>query len=191
MSEKKQTILLDRDGVINHDSDDYILSPEAWQPIAGSIEAIADLTKAGFTIFVITNQSALNRGYFSLDTLTAIHHKMCNLVKAEGGKIQDIFYCPHRPDEHCACRKPGIGLIRQLVSKYPEYTLEHAFFVGDSYKDIEAARKAKCKPLLVRTGKGKLTEAQHHDDLKDVTICDNLAQATTKCILPDNRPTIS
>lgn len=180
-----EPILLDRDGVINHDSDDYILSPEAWQPIAGSIEAIADLTKAGLGVFVITNQSALNRGYFALDRLEAIHHKMCSLVKVQGGKIQDIFYCPHRPDEHCACRKPGIGLIRQLTSKYPEYTLENAFFVGDSYKDIEAARKTKCKPILVRTGKGKLTEARHHADLKDVPVFDNLAQATKQCILPN------
>ena len=179
----QKVVLLDRDGVINYDSDDYILSPRAWQPIEGSIEAIASLTQSGFTIFVITNQSALNRNYFTLAALEAIHTKMRAAVAEQGGYISDIFYCPHRPDECCSCRKPEPGLIEQLCIKYPDCSLKNAFFIGDSYKDIEVARKTECKPILVRTGKGKLTEQQHRADLTDVTICDSLQQAVEQYIL--------
>ena len=149
-------IILDRDGVINEDSDDYIKSVDEWQPIPGSIEAIANLSKAGFTIAVATNQSGVGRGYYSLETLTAMHAKMTNLVQQAGGKISCIRYCPHTPDDNCDCRKPRPGLIHQIEKELSTNALG-AWFVGDTIKDIEVATRCGCNPVLVKTGKGMRT----------------------------------
>lgn len=149
-------VVLDRDGVINHDSADYIKSPEEWLPIDGSIEAIAALSNAGFKIYVATNQSGLARGLFSKAQLDGMHEKMHTLVKAAGGTIEQVFYCPHHPDENCACRKPATGLLDQLED-YLGHKVDGAWLVGDSMKDLLLGIAKQCKPLLVLTGNGLKT----------------------------------
>lgn len=150
-------LILDRDGVINYDSDEYVKTVDEWQPIPGSIEAIAQLSKAGFTIAVATNQSGLARGYFSPETLHLMHSKMRHLVAEQGGHIDHIEYCPHGPDDGCECRKPLPGMINTILDTYPEAEANHVYVVGDSLRDLEAGIAAGCKPLLVRTGKGERT----------------------------------
>jgi len=150
-------IVLDRDGVINRDSDDYIKSAEEFVPIEGSIAAIARLCTAGFKVVVATNQSGLSRKYFDEDQLSEIHHLLCSMVEQAGGVIDGIFYCPHHPDECCSCRKPKTGLLEQVEHEFA-CELRGCYFVGDSLKDIQAARAFNCKPILVRTGKGLITE---------------------------------
>lgn len=151
-------LILDRDGVINEDSDRYIRSLDDWVAIPGSIAAIADLSKAGFRIAIATNQSGLSRGYFTLDTLEQIHANMCRLVEEEGGHIAGIFYCPHLPDEGCNCRKPATGLLQAIEAELGESAIG-AFFIGDSLKDLQAAHAHGCQPVLVKTGKGAKTLA--------------------------------
>lgn len=172
-------IILDRDGVINQDSDDYIKSAEEWQPIEGSIEAIAALSQAGFRIAIATNQSGLARGLFDLDDLEAMHAKLNHLVSEQGGAIEGIFYCPHHPDDECHCRKPDVGLIDAIEFELG-LSAKGAYFVGDSLKDLQAARAKQCIPVLVRTGKGPKTEAKIADDPSwaDVAIFDALYQVS-------------
>lgn len=146
-------IILDRDGVINEDSPNYIKSPSEWHPINGAIEAIAQLTKAGHTVVVATNQSGVGRGYYSMETLKAIHAKMCQHVEAAGGKINKIYYCPHTPDDQCACRKPKPGMLLQIQKDFSDL-FHSAILVGDSARDIMAAHAAGCQAVLVRTGNG-------------------------------------
>lgn len=149
----KRVVFLDRDGTINQDSADYVKSRAEFEFIPGSIDAIRNLTASGFTIMVITNQSALARRYLSLDELDAMHDAMCRAVAAAGGKITDIFFCPHMPDDGCECRKPAPGLIRQAGLKY-DIDLANAVMVGDHIKDIACGLNAGCgKTVLVRTGK--------------------------------------
>lgn len=170
-------ILLDRDGVINFDSPDYIKSPEEWQPIPGSLEAIALLTRAGFTVAVTTNQSGVGRGYYDLKTLAAIHEKMLTQVREEGGEISAIFFCPHHPDEQCLCRKPKPGLLFQ-ARDYFQADLSEVWSVGDSKRDIEAAVAAGCKPVLVRTGNGDKVLKDNQLNLPDsILIFDDLLAA--------------
>ncbi len=149
----KKLILLDRDGVINFDSSDYIKSPEEWIPIPGSLEAIAELTRKGFTIAVTTNQSGVGRGYYSLETLAAIHDKMLKSIHALGGEIAAIFYCPHTPEDHCECRKPKPGLLLQ-ARDYFACDLKGVWAVGDSKRDLDAAVAVGCQPVLVKSGNG-------------------------------------
>ncbi len=165
-------VILDRDGVINEDSDDYIKSPNEWQPIPGSIDAIARLTKAGYTIAVATNQSGIGRGYFSTVTLEAMHQKMLGLVAESGGEIACIRYCPHLPVDNCDCRKPQPGLVRQIEQAL-QCSAKGAWFVGDTYKDIQVAKACRCLPVLVKTGKGLRTLAQQ-EALEDVLVFDHL-----------------
>ena len=169
-------VLLDRDGVINQDNKDYIKSVQEWQTIQGSIQAIADLYRAGFTIFIITNQSGLARGLFNIATLDAMHAKMNNLVVAAGGEIEKIYYCPHHPDDKCCCRKPDINLLLQLQKDYPIVKFTNTYFVGDTIKDIGAAKNIGAIPILVQTGKGTKTQATH--DLTDIIISNNLLAAS-------------
>ena len=152
-------LILDRDGVINQDSDDYIRSLDDWVPIPGSIEAIAEFSRAGYQVVIATNQSGLSRGYFTLDILESIHDHLCDLVEQEGGSIAGIFYCPHLPDEGCACRKPGIGLLQAIEAELQQ-SVAGCYFIGDSLKDLQAARAMDCQPVLVLTGKGEKTQAQ-------------------------------
>ncbi|MBQ0783768.1 MAG: D-glycero-beta-D-manno-heptose 1,7-bisphosphate 7-phosphatase [Amphritea sp.] len=150
-------VILDRDGVINHDSDNYIKSVDEWRPLPGSIQAIARLSKAGFDVCVATNQSGLARGYFDLTTLNLMHRKMKDLVEEQGGRIDKIEYCPHSPDDNCYCRKPLPGMYQHILSCYPDIDPEKVYVVGDSLRDLEAAESAGCPSILVSTGKGKRT----------------------------------
>ncbi len=152
-------IILDRDGVINQDSDDYIKSPDEWIPVPGSIEAIAQLSQAGYTVTVATNQSGIARHLFDEFDLAAMHQKMCALVEEQGGEIAGVFFCPHGPEEGRECRKPGIGLLKQIESEFGT-SVSGAPFVGDSAKDLLAAKLAGCQPVLVLTGKGALTRLE-------------------------------
>ncbi len=149
-------IILDRDGVINHDSDAYIKNPGEWQPLPGSLEAIARLSRAGYRIVVATNQSGVARGLFDLAALAAIHTRMQQAVNAAGGRIDAIFFCPHGPDAGCACRKPRPGLFLEILRRFKTAPAEvHA--IGDQLRDLEAAHAAGCRPVLVLTGKGART----------------------------------
>jgi D-glycero-D-manno-heptose 1,7-bisphosphate phosphatase len=149
-------VILDRDGVINEDSDGYIRSPEAWRPIPGSLDAIALLTRHGFRVVVLTNQSGIARRLFSTAMLEAIHGKMRAAAKDAGGEIFDVFCCPHGPEDVCDCRKPKPGLFRAFAEKYG-VELAGVPAIGDSLRDIEAAAAAGAAPMLVETGKGART----------------------------------
>ena len=175
-------IVLDRDGVINQDSDYYIKSADEFIPIKGSISAIARLSAAGFKVVVATNQSGLSRKYFDDRQLSEIHHLLCSMVEQAGGVIDGIFYCPHHPDEGCSCRKPKTGLLEQIESKL-SCNLYGSYFVGDSLKDIQAALRFGCKPILVRTGKGSITE-QSISNTYDafIPIHDDLANAVSSIL---------
>lgn len=149
-------IILDRDGVINEDSDSFIKTPDEWIPLPGSLEAIARLTKAGYKVVVATNQSGLGRGYFDIMTLNAIHQKMQAAVKAAGGSIEAIFFCPHTASDNCDCRKPRQGMFSSISERY-ETKLNEVPSVGDSLRDLQAAFLAGCSPILVLSGKGTQT----------------------------------
>lgn len=151
-------IILDRDGVINHDSEDFIKSPAEWEPIEGSLEAIARLNYAGFRVIVITNQSGIARGLIDVETLNRIHSKMRRMLSQVGGKIEAIFFCPHSAEDNCSCRKPLPGGYDDLAHRL-RINIENIPSVGDSLRDLQAAQTAGVKPILVRTGKGKITEA--------------------------------
>jgi D-glycero-D-manno-heptose 1,7-bisphosphate phosphatase len=154
----KKIVFLDRDGVINHDSPNYIKSWSEFRFLPGSIEAIKRLHLNGFAVIIITNQSAVNRGMISQAELENMHTRMNAAVESGGGKITDIFYCPHTPDEGCGCRKPKPGLIRMAQEQY-RIDLSNACMAGDSAKDIECARNAGCgRSVLVRTGNGITAE---------------------------------
>jgi len=150
----KKLVLLDRDGVINIDSDAYIKSPEEWHAIPGSLEAIAKLNHAGIKVCIITNQSGIGRGYFDKNTLDAMHEKLQQELMLVGGEISDIFFCPHTPDEKCLCRKPNVGMLEQLEEKY-NISVKDVPFIGDTNKDIELAHRKNCLAFLVKTGKGQ------------------------------------
>lgn len=152
-------IILDRDGVINHDSDAYIKSLDEWIPITGSIKAIADLSKAGWTVAVATNQSGIARCYYPLSVLEAMHARLRELVAEQGGEVGLIVQCPHGPDDGCECRKPKPGMLHQIAEHYG-VPLNGIWFVGDSGSDLETARAVDCQPVLVKTGKGERTLAK-------------------------------
>jgi D-glycero-D-manno-heptose 1,7-bisphosphate phosphatase len=180
-------VILDRDGVINFDSDDYIKTVEEWQPIPGSIEAIAALSKAGYRIAVATNQSGLGRGYFSEFTLANMHNLLLDLVEEAGGSIETIVFCPHKPDEGCACRKPETGLIDQIEAEL-NLSSAGAWYVGDAAKDMELAGRKSCKGVLVRTGKGRETESRLEADMKNAILgVDDLAEAARAIINADGK----
>ena len=152
-------LILDRDGVINYDSDAYIKSVEEWLPLPGAIEAIAQLSKSGWTVAVATNQSGIARGYYSVATLEAMHERLRALVAEQGGEVGIIVYCPHGPDEGCACRKPKPGMLHTIARHYGA-DLAECWFVGDSLGDLQAAQAVDSQPVLVKTGKGLLTLAK-------------------------------
>lgn len=152
-------VLLDRDGVINFESGEYIKSPEEWRPIPGSLSAIAKLNAAGFKVCLATNQSGIGRGLYDMAMLEQIHDKLHKALALRDGRIERIFFCPHRPDEGCPCRKPKPGLLYQARDTY-DIDLSQTFFIGDSLTDIEAAQTAGCMPLLVLTGNGELARSR-------------------------------
>ncbi len=147
-------IILDRDGVINHDSDDYIKSPDEWIPIDQSLEAISRLKHAGWIVVVATNQSGVERGLFDINTLHAIHNKMMVSVAEKGGHIDGIFFCPHAPNSGCDCRKPSAGLLKDIAKRFGT-SLESVPLVGDSLRDLQAGADLGCDLWLVKTGKGE------------------------------------
>lgn len=149
-------IILDRDGVINHDSDQFIKSPDEWKPIDGSLDAIATLTQAGYTLTVATNQSGLARGYFDIQTLNEMHNKMHRLVQQAGGEISGIWFCPHLSEHNCQCRKPKPGMIEDILSRLNAEAAQ-TWLVGDSLRDLQAIAAVGGKPVLVKTGKGEKT----------------------------------
>jgi len=153
MQKPPTAVLLDRDGVINFDSPDYILAPEQWQPIPGSLEAIARLTRAGIPVAIVSNQSALGRGWLDQDTFNAIHAKMMLAIEEAGGQVMHTAYCPHAPEDGCACRKPEPRLITETLEQlHLADQADRAVLIGDSVRDVQAALAAGVRPLLVRTG---------------------------------------
>lgn len=151
-------IILDRDGVINHDRDDFVKSADECVPIDGSIDAIARLAKAGFTVVIATNQSGLAKDKFDLEDLEAMHEKITQLVEEQGGEMGAIFYCPHQDEDNCKCRKPKPGLLDAIEAEF-NTSVESCYFVGDSLRDLQAGLQKGCKPILVQTGNGKTTLA--------------------------------
>ena len=178
MTEK--LIVLDRDGVINYDSDNYIKTVDEWIPLPGSMEAIGKLTQAGYKIAVATNQSGISRGYFSIETLNAMHDKMTKLADEQGGKFDFIAYCPHGPDDECDCRKPLPGLIHQVETTLG-ISAKGCYMVGDSLRDLEAGAAAGLKPVLVKTGKGQRT-LEKNIGLENALIFDDLASFITSFV---------
>lgn len=178
-------IILDRDGVINADSDDYVKHPDEWHPLPGSLEAIARLHRAGWKVVVASNQSGLARGYFDAAALNAMHLKCRSLLKPLGGAIDAFFVCPHGPDEGCACRKPAPGMFEEIAQRF-DVSLLGVPAVGDSLRDLKASAAAGCTPWLVQTGNGLKTRqspdlpqnTRFAKDLADV-VAQLLAQEST------------
>ncbi|MGZ8158024.1 MAG: D-glycero-beta-D-manno-heptose 1,7-bisphosphate 7-phosphatase [Methylobacter sp.] len=167
-------VLLDRDGVINHDSDGFIKSPEEWLPIEGSLEAIALLNEHDYKVVVITNQSGLTRGLFDAATLEKIHAKMQRMTEEKGGKIDAIYFCPHGPDDGCNCRKPKPGLLEQFAADN-HVSLSGMTVIGDSLRDLQAAQAVGASPILVKTGKGQ--ETLHKNPNLNIPVFENLYDA--------------
>ena len=153
---KQHYVLLDRDGVINHDSDAFIKSPDEWIPIEGSLEAIALLNAQGYQVIVVTNQSGVARGLFDEAMLEKIHAKMHQLVSEKGGNITAIYFCPHGANSDCDCRKPKVGLLKAFAADF-HADLTTIAVIGDSLRDLQAAEAVGAKPILVKTGKGRQT----------------------------------
>ncbi|MCZ6796698.1 MAG: D-glycero-beta-D-manno-heptose 1,7-bisphosphate 7-phosphatase [Gammaproteobacteria bacterium] len=166
-------IILDRDGVINEDSDDYIKSVDEWIPIPGSLEAINRLKMAGYLVTVATNQSGISRGLFNEEVLRQIHGKMHRLLARRGASVDGIFYCPHGPQDNCTCRKPKPGLLFQIAKQF-DINLAETVFVGDSISDIRAAEMANAIPVLVRTGRGEQV-MQNSPEAVNLPMYDDLA----------------
>jgi D-glycero-D-manno-heptose 1,7-bisphosphate phosphatase len=169
-------VILDRDGVINEDSDDYIKNTNEWQALPGSLEAIANLSSTGFTLAVASNQSGIARGLFDQSALNAMHHKMHELVAAAGGQISKVVICPHGPDDGCDCRKPMPGLLKQLAIHF-QTSLAGVPVIGDALRDLDAAAAVAATPILVRTGKGLRTEAALPERFANIAVYDDLADA--------------
>jgi D-glycero-D-manno-heptose 1,7-bisphosphate phosphatase len=176
----QKLVFLDRDGVINHDSDDFIKSPEEWHAIDGSMEAISSLCKAGFVVAIVTNQSGIGRKLYDLATLTKIHEKMHTQITNQGGKISALAFCPHLPTDDCNCRKPKTGMIDDIKNQLGISEVSKSYFVGDTIKDIETAKNIQAIPILVKTGKGERTLASLKKDNIDVDffVVDDLISAS-------------
>jgi len=152
-------VILDRDGVINFDSAQFIKNPAEWKPIPGSLEAIAKLNHAGYRVVIATNQSGIGRGLFDMDTLNSIHEKMHKALFAVGGRVDAIFYCPHAADSACECRKPKPGMFKR-ISETLNIDLTGVPAIGDSLRDLQACTALGCQPVLVMSGKGEKTKAE-------------------------------
>ena len=174
---EKGLLILDRDGVINRDSSEFVKSVEEWLPLPGSIEAIADLSRAGYTVAVASNQSGLARGLFDEAALAAMHDQLRERVAAHGGQVDRIVVCPHGPDDHCPCRKPKPGLLLQLGEHYAT-SLHGVPAIGDSLRDLQAAAAVGARPILVRTGNGSKTSQSLPPELNGIEVFDDLAAAS-------------
>lgn len=162
-------IILDRDGVINHDSDEFVKSADEWIPLEGSLDAIASLTQAGYTLAVATNQSGLQRGLFGMQELNEMHNKMHKLVQQSGGQIDGIWFCPHTSDAACHCRKPAPGMILDIINRFNADAHE-VYMVGDSLRDLQAIHAAGGRAVLVKTGKGQKTLTKDAEHLPNNTL---------------------
>lgn len=180
-SSPARLIVLDRDGVINRESSKFIRSPEEWLPLPGSIKAIADLTSAGFSVIVATNQSGVGRGLFTAEALAAIHARMIDAIESGGGRLSGIFYCPHCPEDNCECRKPRPGLMRQIENHFGT-ALRGQPVVGDSHRDLVAAWTVDARAILVRTGNGAITESRLGADAREVEVFPDLAAVAAALI---------
>ncbi len=160
-------VILDRDGVINYDSDQFIKSPEEWKPIPGSLEAIARLNQADYRVVVATNQSGIGRGLFDMAMLNAIHDKMHKACAMVGARIDAVFFCPHTSEHQCNCRKPKPGMLEEIAARYG-VSLTGVPVVGDSLRDLQPAAALGAQPYLVLTGKG--TKTQEAGNLPEQTI---------------------
>lgn len=176
-------IILDRDGVINQDSDDFIKNVDEFIPLPGSLEAIARLNQAGYRVTIATNQSGIARGYYDIATLNAMHDKLRRLLSTLGAGIEMIAFCPHGPDDNCDCRKPRAGMYREIADRF-EVTLHGVPIVGDSLRDLIAAREVGARPILVRTGKG-LRTLEKGEGLDGISVYEDLAAAVT-ALLEEN-----
>lgn len=172
----ERLVMVDRDGVINEDSDSYIKNPDEWKPIPGSIEALARLAHAGFRVCVVSNQSGLGRGLFGPSDLNAMHRKLRDLLASQGAQIEMIAFCPHLPTDGCSCRKPNAGLVLAVAERLG-MGLEGVPYIGDSFSDVETARAVQMVPILVRTGKGERTIQREGASLLGVKVFPNLATA--------------
>ena len=166
-------VILDRDGVINHAADDDVSSLDAWDPIAGSIEAISRLKKAGYLVTIASNQSGIARGLYTESELQAMHEKLQKMLGVRGVSVDGFFHCPHGPEANCICRKPKPGLLFQIAQQFA-INLAETPLVGDNISDIQAAKMANAKPVLVRTGKGEYV-MQNFPEALDVPVYDDLA----------------
>lgn len=165
-------VILDRDGVINEDAPDYVKAPEEWHPIPGSLEAIAKLSHAGVRVFIASNQSAIGRRLMTLADLADVHRAMQAALNELGAAVEALFFCPHKPTDGCACRKPRPGLLR-AIGRRCGAPLDGVPFIGDTMRDVKAARAVGARPVLVRTGKGdNITRFP-----QNVAVHDNLAAA--------------
>lgn len=162
----KRLVILDRDGVINHDSPNYIRHVDEWVPIDGAIEAIVALHLTGHTVVVATNQAGVAKGAFTAQELDCMHARLLSLVRQAGGQIDRIYDCRHHPDQHCTCRKPQPGMLLQACQDFGQKP-ENVYFIGDSITDMKAAANAGCRPLLVLTGNGNKT-SQSPDFDRDI-----------------------
>ncbi len=176
-------VMIDRDGVINEDSGDFIKSVAEWRPIEGSLEAIADLHRAGRRVAVVTNQSGIGRGLYDEQTLAAIHRHMRERVRAAGGELAGVYYCPHLPEDGCDCRKPRPGMFRALERELGVSVLG-APYIGDRLSDVAAAEAVGARPILVRTGTGAVTEALLAGS--NVSVFDDL-RAAVRSLLDETR----
>ncbi|MEX0960594.1 MAG: D-glycero-beta-D-manno-heptose 1,7-bisphosphate 7-phosphatase [Burkholderiales bacterium] len=173
-------VILDRDGVINQDSDQFIKTPDEWKPIPGSLDAIAKLNHAGFRVVVASNQSGIGRGLFDMGALNAINDKMYRALGQVGGRIDALFYCPHAAESNCGCRKPKPGMFLDIAQRF-NIDLAGVPAVGDSLRDLQAAAAVDAMPILVRTGKGLKTE-QAGDLPENTLVCSDLAEAVQRII---------
>ena len=180
---QRPLVIVDRDGVVNEDSAEYIKSVAEWRPIPGSLEAIAELHRAGFDVAVLTNQSGVGRGLFTQAELEAIHAHMRAAVAAAGGRLAAVHYCPHLPTDACDCRKPGVGLLR-TIERERGAALTGVPFIGDRVSDLDAASAVGARPILVRTGSGATTERALGE--RRVEVFDDLAAAAA-AILRERR----
>jgi D-glycero-D-manno-heptose 1,7-bisphosphate phosphatase len=181
-------VILDRDGVINRDSDAYVKAPHEWQPIAGSIGAIARLSQAGFRIAVATNQSGIARGLYDLATLAAMHSKMHQLVQDAGGHVDAVFFCPHAESDHCSCRKPKPGMVLEAIARF-RVAPNEVVMIGDSLRDLQAAASAGCTPMLVHSGNGLRTSREHAEALSALKVSEfpDLAAAAQWLVVGSDR----
>jgi D-glycero-D-manno-heptose 1,7-bisphosphate phosphatase len=166
-------VILDRDGVISHVQEEDVTTVDAWDPIPGSIEAISRLKKAGYLVTIASNHTGIARGYYSEEDLQQMHQKMQRLLSARGASVDGFFYCPHGPEANCICRKPKPGMLFQIAQQF-DIDLPETPLVGDDISDVQAAKIANAKPVLVRTGKGEYT-TQNFAEALNVPVYDDLA----------------